>query len=401
MKNIKYKFVFWLFLLPLIFICGCWDAKDLQNLAIVSAVGIDVDEKLPGKVVVTVQIIKPGEVRSASGGGGGGESSEGSSASQKPAYVMVSSSGNTISEVFQNFVHQVDRELYLSQNQIIVFGKEAARRGVYPYVDYFIRIRESRETTWILVAEGKASEILETNLGLEKIPAIAINRLVVNRELASQASGTTLHDFVSSMLSETSAAYTSLIQVTGTEDKKIRLAGTAVFKEDKFIGAFDKTETRGFLWVINKVKSGVITVKSARGEFNLDVLQANTKMVPEIRQGKVKIKLVINVQYGVRGTEKSEDFTKPDLTESLQILVGQAVRREVMAAVGKAFQFDADVFGFGEAVHRKFPKEWEKMKPEWEQQFLMTDVRVKTNNRQRTIGLNVKALLPDTRYFQR
>lgn len=395
-KTIKNKFILWLLLFPLIFMGGCWDARDLQNLAIVSAVGIDLDEKLPGKVVVTIQIIKPGEVKSASGGGGsGGGSGNGSSANQKPTYIMVSSSGKTISEVFRNFVNQVDRQIFLSQNQIIVFGKEAAQRGVYPYLDYFIRIRESRETTWILVAEGKAGEVIETNLGLEKIPAMAINRLVINRELASQASGATLHEFAASMMSEASATYTSLIQVIGTEEKKIRLAGTAVFKGDKLIGEFDKAETRGFLWVTNKVKKGIITVEFARGDLNLDILRAHSKMVPEIRQNKVNIKLVINVQYGIRGTEKSEDFTKPELTESLQILVGQAIRREVMAALSRAYQFDADVFGFGEAVHRKLPKEWKIMKPLWEQQFLMTKVSIKTNIRQKTIGLNSKAFLPE------
>ncbi len=395
-KRLSGNIVFSLLLIGIIFFSGCWDAKELANLALVSAIGIDLDEKHPRHVLVTIQIIKPGEIKSASAGGDSSGGAEGKpSTSKKQPYLMVSSSGETVSEVFRNFVYQVNRELYFADNQIIVFGKEAARKGVLPYLDYFMRTREPRENVWILVAEGKAKEILETNFGLEKIPANEINQLIINRGMASQAGAATQEEFLSRLMSKASANYTSFIQVIGTtEKKKISLVGTAVFKGDKLVGEFDKKETRGLLWVINKVKRGNITVKSAGGIFNLDILRAGSKMVPEIQSEEVRIKITVNVEYGLTGETKSEDLTNLHFIETIEVLAGRTIRGEIKAALRKAFLFNTDVFGFGEAIHRKFPKEWKIMKPVWDQQFLATNVSIKINSRLRSIGFSVKPLIP-------
>jgi spore germination protein KC len=376
-----------------IFLSGCWDAKELQNLAIVSAVGIDLDEKQPGKVLVTIQIIKPGEVKSSGGDSAGGDGS--TFGGQQKAYITASSSGKTVSEAFRNFVTQVDRELYLSQNQIIVFGKAAAEQGVYSFLNYFIRTHEPRETNWILVADGKARDIMDTNLGLEKIPALETNRLIINREVASQASGTKIQDFLFGLLSKDTSVYTSFIQVKDNMgDKKIQLAGSAVFKGDKFVGQFDKKETRGLLWIVNKVKRGVISVKTPTlGQVDFGILNATSKIEPEVNAGKITMKLQIDTDYGLISELKAEDLSKQEINKLLEHLVRQRICQEIQAALKKAFLLNTDVFGFGEMVHREFPKDWKAIQPNWAQIFTKTQVNIRIRARLKSVGLLTGSIL--------
>ena len=392
-KKFKNKLALLLLLSCLIYANGCWDAKDLANLAIVSAVAVDLDEKQPGQVLITIQIIKPGEVKS---GAGSSESESGKPATgQRPPYLMVSSSGKTVAEAFRNFAGQINRELYLSHNQFIVISKDVAQKGMLPVLDYFIRTRQTRETNWVLISDGKASDIIATSSGLEKIPANEITRLIINHDLASQASAITLDEFARKSLSKASSICASLVRLSDASGKKeIQLTGAAVIKAGKFIGELDQTETRGLLWVTNKVKRGNITVTSSRGDFNLGILRAAGKLVPEVRHGKVTMKLIINVEYGLTGETEQADFTDPQPARLMETLVRQTIRREINAAFAAAFHLDADVFGLGELIHQQFPTEWKLLQPVWDRQFLNTGIGIKVNTRLKTVGLLIKPLVP-------
>ncbi|MHB1407833.1 MAG: Ger(x)C family spore germination protein, partial [Desulfitobacteriaceae bacterium] len=73
MKKVRLKFLIFLLLLPsiTIFITGCWNQRDLNKLAIVSAIGIDKDEDQGVKV--TVQIVKPTVAKVGGAAKGGSE----------------------------------------------------------------------------------------------------------------------------------------------------------------------------------------------------------------------------------------------------------------------------------------------------------------------------------------
>ena len=301
-----YKIILIMLIICLLAVNGCWDAEELGNLAIVAAVGIDQDDKT-GMILITAQIIKPGEVKSASSGGEGGGGEQPRKGGSQQAFLIVQSTGKTVSEAFRNFAFQLNRELYLSDNQIIVLGSAVAKKGVRPLLDYFIREREPREITWILVAKGKASEVLEAQMGLEKIPAIEITRLIENRNTTSQVSGITLAEFANRLMSKTTAAYATSIKLMG-EPKKAQLIGTAIFKDDRYVGQLDKTETRGFLWVIGKVVRGIITVNSPKGgQFNFGILKAKSEISPELDFGKLNIRVEVTAQCSLSNETMPEE----------------------------------------------------------------------------------------------
>lgn len=57
------------------------------------------------------------------------------------------------------------------------------------------------------------------------------------------------------------------------------------------------------------------------------------------------------------------------------------VKRDVKAALKKTQQvYKVDIFGLGEAVHRKYPNEWKELKSEWSDSFpeVQVDIQVKS-----------------------
>ncbi|MDD4145987.1 MAG: Ger(x)C family spore germination protein, partial [Clostridia bacterium] len=190
---------FLLFLLfSIIVVTGCWDRRELDSLGIVLGTGIDKGKEDPTQVQITVQIVKPGEIKGPSGGGNGG------GGKGKP-YLNVMNSGEAVFDTIREFTHVVNRRLYFSHNQILIIGQEAAEAGVGKYLDLFFRDPEPRLNTWVIVARGKADEALETNAELEQVPALNIAQLIEARAATSEASAVDLHDFMTCLMSKTTA----------------------------------------------------------------------------------------------------------------------------------------------------------------------------------------------------
>jgi spore germination protein KC len=382
-------------LLLLTVISGCWDVRELSTLAIVASAGIDLADK-PGKVLMTVQIIKPGEVKSGSSSTGEDSSGGAGQIAAGPPIWVIKTTGNNVAEAVRNFAGISNRQLYFADSQIIVIGREAAEQGVRPLLDFFIRNREPRETAWVVIAAEKATDIIEVKTGLEKIPAMSLDALIENSTLTSISVGVTLQEFVNRLMSKTAAPYASHMEINDeSAGKKARLSGTDVFKGDKLAGTFNQSETRGFLWVISKVQRGLITVKSSQGgESNFEIIRASSKITPELKNNKIKIKVKIIVESNLSSEEHSLDFTKPEEVTALEKLEAQAIRKEIMVALEKAQKLKVDIFGFGEAIHREYPKEWKSIEPQWDSLFPSVQVSLAIRAKIRTVGLQLKPANP-------
>jgi len=367
---------------------GCWNYRELNNLAIVAGVGIDLAGK-SDRILLTVQIIKPGEVRAPEAGGGGG--------GKGGTVWVVSSEGATVFEAVRGFVSHSDRRLYWPHNQVIVIGKKAAQHGARPLLDFFIREHEPRPTAWVLVTDGEARELLALGPEVERIPAVEMAHLVEARASSSQAVGTTVHEFIKKLMSGTTAPVAShIVLVSQGKDKIDDLVGTSVFRDDKLAGQLDKAETRGLLWVTNQIRSGIIVVGSpGGGRASLEIIRSKSSITPRLLGGKIYVKVEVGVESNLACQMSPTDLTKPGRIESLRKREAMAVRNEIMAAFKKAKELGADIFGLGEAVHRKYPRQWSRMEPIWGRLFPQVELTVIVKTKIRNIGLTTKPPLPE------
>jgi spore germination protein KC len=381
-------------LFGVIFSTGCWNYREITHLDMVIGTGIDFDKKAK-QVTITTQIVKPGEVKSPeadSGAGGGGKKEGGSN-----AVWVVKSTGDTVFDAVRNSAKQTSRKLFFSHNKVLILGKEAAESGVRPLLDFFIRDAEPRQTAMIIVADQKADEVLEQKVGDSKIPAMGIDSMLLTQFAHSQIISVNLQEFAGRLMSETSAPLCAFIDIINENgEKRLQIKKSAVFKNDKLVGELDKTEGRGLLWVIGKVKSGITLVRLPRnaGKISLEIIRAKSGIVPVLKQGQLKIKIYINTNSNIGEQTTSEEWTKPEKVRVLSKLQGILIKNEINAALKKARALKADIFGFGDAVQRKYPNEWEKMQKDWDRIFSALQVQIIINPKILECGMNMKPLTP-------
>jgi spore germination protein KC len=397
MKFFSYKIL--IMLLVVLTQTGCWGARELSDIAILAGAGFDIEAE--DKFLFTAAIIIPENLKQSGGGGlqGGG--------SKAGAPVRVSTStGGTVFRAIRNFIPHGCRRVYFAHSKVLVIGKEASQKGIYPIIDFLIRDPEPRPDMSVLISETKACDSLRVYDGIEKIPALGIDRLIKSNANNGYALHVTLQDFNEMLISETTSAVAPMAEVfeeIGFEQektKRLRMTGTAVFKEDKLVGKLELEETRGLLWVMGEVKSAIVDVASFNGEemVDLEVISASSKITPElIEDGRVIIKVSVSAVSNLGAQQATGDITTPESIAFLQDEQSKAIKQEIMAAIKKAKAYNADIFGFGEAVHRKYPAEWKELKAQWDQIFPEIDVQISVKSKLNGVG-SITAPIPNKRY---
>lgn len=392
---------------------ACWDRREVERLGIIMTIGI---ESAPGgKVRVILQNINPAAL--GKGGGGGGPMAGGSG--RKP-YRNRLGEGDTIFDAIRELSRETPRQLFFAHNQVIIVSEELAReRGLREITDFFERHPQIRRTTWLLVGKGQLSTLMDEPGSLEVNPAQQVVGIIDERDLTSSYAVQKLGDFLEMMESEGSQPYTAVltreINKASPEEHKDRLAeghiaephqnvqinGTALFRRDKMVGWLNSRESRGLLWVRGKVKGGVIDIPDPdqKGRIiTLEIIKSKTKLTPEIKDGQIIMAVEIAVESNLGEATGELDVEKPKTIEKLEELQARAIQEEIGSALARAQEeYGVDVFGFGEALHRKYPRQWKEMKNRWSELYPEVQVQVGVKAKIRRTGLITKPTEPKQR----
>jgi germination protein, Ger(x)C family len=375
-----------------VLLSGCWDSIEMNKLSIVSGLGWDMDPDT-GEVTLTNQSIIPSQIRSSSGISGGGEQK---GVGTLQTIQLDHYTGSSLYDALNRYTQHGSRIPFYQHTQIYVFGKEGAKKGIYRFLDTIARNPASRPNVLMVVSEKKASDILEIKNGMESIQAFGMAAEIKLSAEYSKYLAITYLEFSNRFMSKTTAPIAPMVGIfeeTGPEGKKIQkicITGTAVFKEDKMIGELNERESSGLLWAIDKIKKGFVMIPEA----SLEIVKAKSKIVPELRDDKIKITIQIDEESNLMEYKGHQDMTS-DILQELEKDQAKEIESQVMTAVKKSFSLNADIFGFGEAVHRKYKKEWKDLKPRWNEIYPRIEVAVKVKTHLNEIGDVNKALMKD------
>lgn len=348
---------------------GCWNRRELNSLAIVMGIGLDETEN-EDELKMTVQLVDTSSMKSSSKGGGGGSS--------ESNYLNLTGTGANVISILRDFTHQISRKLYIPHNQIIVFGEDLAKSGIRDSMDMFLRDHEARLNVNVLVAKGDAEDIFEAEPQLAKIPMEDISKRIDLQSATSETATLSVLDLMTCLTSETCSAVAPIIEIIENDGKKVSsISGGAVFKDDKLVGELDKTQTRGFLWVMGKVKSGIIKVDVKDQKVNLEIVKADSEITSTIKEdGTIQFKIKIREEGIIASQTGSENMSKEENIKLLQKAAEDLIKEEIQGVIEQAKILDADIFGFGDRINRKDAKKWKTLEKDWDSTFQKIDVQI-------------------------
>jgi len=371
-----------LLILMVIIMEGCWDNKDVTVLSFVVAMGLDLDAQ--GKTVVTVQVAKPSVI---------GINQK--IPSPEPAVSVYSSSGLTVFDAVRNTLSQVNEKLYFHHLQILVISEEIARKSIADALDFMLRDHEGEPMAKLLVAKGcKASEVIEALSDVEDIPAMHLISILDNSENLPFIRKVDLFEILKSLEQEGVEPVVGVVTKTSDKTelniKDLRLTGAAVFKGDKLVGWLDLRETRGFLFVENRVVSGIINIDNPLDEgkmISIEMTHSTANKDVVLQDGELKILIEISVEADIGNKQGTGNLTSEEVISNLEREVEGVIKNEVQQTVELAQKvYKSDIFGFGEIVRKSYPHYWEQIS-DWNESFSELPLELRVVAKIRGAGL--------------
>ncbi|HLO11675.1 MAG TPA: Ger(x)C family spore germination protein [Pseudoneobacillus sp.] len=370
-------------ILSLFILTSCGAKREINELALVMAVGID--KAKDGGVEVTVQVARPADARGQTGAPSGNTGD--------PIWAA-SAEGKTIFEAIRNLAAFSTRRVFWAHNFAIVISEDLAKEGIQDVLDFFTRNQELRMRTWIIVTPDKAKEVVSTLTGLEVIPGEAIDKLFRYSQITAVSPKSELIDVQAAFLSESSEPVIARVKLVdrGVSNKKpgqqgayqqIQLSGAGVFKGEKLVGTLSSEETKGLLPFIEKVESGVVVLKCPRDEsksITLETKHEKFDVIPGYKKNKPSFLIKMKLDTDV--VEASCPFTIDNNQEvkELEKELEKSVKENIETVVKKAQkEYQSDFLELGKVFNNKYPSEWKKMKNTWPQQFADAKVKVKVD----------------------
>lgn len=388
MRSVKKVLFVAMLVLLTAFLPGCWDRREVEDLAIAVAMGVDLVEVGGQQLIRFVPVVvKPGEiVAGTTGGEGGGGSTKGS--------VIIPATGKSVWDAERNWATASSRKLYLPHAEVIIIGERYARAGVGELVDFLERKFDMRlRPAALLVFQGgealdalKVPPLQESTIGQE------IQGMLGNRTRASKSLRACLCTFSMLWSADGVEPFATRLVLDRDQDGKpsLRLDGAALFNDDRLVGWLSPTETRGLLWVRGEVPgstiniSGIIVVPSPADPskmMSLEISKARSRIRSSIENGRIVMRVEIE-EEGILGEMPSPlDLLDPAVIAGLEKAQDEVIASEVRAALEKAQSVRSDVFGFGEILRRQHPEEWQQVKGDWRQLFAELQVEVVVNSR--------------------
>ena len=379
-NNLFKKLILILLLSILLFsLTGCYDAKGVETLSYVVAIGLDVGEN--NLLKLTLQLATTGE----SGGG----------PSLYTDTTITSVECTSINSGFNLINSYISKQIYLAHCKIIVISEELAAEGISEYISTFANNIEIRPDCNILISRCDASDFLNASSpGLETLVAKHYDLVFNSITYTGFSSDATLFSVFSALEDEYCHPTAILSGITSSEQgqststsnfvdldgnykagntpvdsqNELENMGLAVFYEDNLVGELTGIETVCHLMFTNSFHHTVLSIPNPfveNGFIDLSLLKKDN-MSKEVKliNGSPYIKGKVSLIGNIVSMDIGLDFSSSENIEILEEYASNYLKEHLLNYLYKTSKdFGTDIVGFGRILLKKYWtfEEWEKI----------------------------------------
>lgn len=377
---------------------GCWDRKELSEIQLVSGMAIDLGEN--AKYKVTIEGLNAIELNSRTAGGNAPSTVEGIE-------------GDSLSEITHQFNQYLAQGLIYSHMKLLVISEEAVKLGMLDFIDYLERNRELRDDFKILIAKGRAEDVLKITYPFKKASSLKISPQIDNL-LGDWGGdpGVRINDFISDLTLEGKSPILAAVKVKGdpkkggttdnmtkvVPDAIVEIESLGVFKGGKLKGFVELEDTRNYLWITNQLKKTTLTVNCEGNQYGaVRITQNNTDVDVKWENGRPHIKVQVKSEGYLEGTQCYKTVDSVKTYKKYESLTNKTAAKDIKNTIKKVQkEFGSDIFGFGEILRRQNNRQFMKVKDNWNDYFVEAKVDVDYDITIRRSGIRKESFLTET-----
>ena len=365
MKKIKLI----LLILPIFLISGCSNYRELNDIAIVSALGIDKSENGYKMVVQVMNTKKEGQDTNSSG--------------QQPKFTTYKTEGNTIQKMLRDTVLESPRRLYMSHMQLLIISEDLAKESINDILDWFARDSESRKQFYVLISRNdQTEEILNTLTAIETLNSKKIvDNVNTDNRFLGVAEDTTFENILSIYLNDKQEMLLPSIKTIGptnegeenfnieqsSPDTKILLAPMAVFKNDKLVGYLTEEESIAMSFIKNKIDTTIIEYKCNNEDYIAsEIINSKTKLEVSSKGKNPELTIKINGSANINEINCHYNLEDHQVINKVENMLNKKVEKMIKKSIKDINKkYNSDIYGFEDIFYKDDPKYYQKIKNHW------------------------------------
>lgn len=357
MRSIKKIIVSLLLVLMLTSLCGCWNYRLLEDIAIVA--GVAIDKGVEGRFELTIEIA---------------ETQRGKETNVKSRIIHLF--GRTIFDAVRNGISITGKKLYWSHTKAIIISEQIARDEMMNVVDWLDRDAETRTDIELFVSKGMpAKEVLLVDNPTGKIVSYTLESIIQNENNLSKARRTQTWKFANDVLSPGICPRIPSVILWKDHDEVVpQVEGTALFQGSVFVGFIDGEDTQSLLFVQDNIEGGLLVFPLTYEEndltVSLEIFKSKTKLTPIFTQDVPEINIDIETVVALDEVQGPLGQIDGDLIYALEDAAAAYLKQRIEMTIREVQnKYGCDTFGFGNLIYRKRPQKWKELEPDWDAIF--------------------------------
>lgn len=351
-----------IFMFTIIF-SGCWDYADIEKRGIYVSIGVD---KLKDNI----------ELISEVAGFKTSLSKDTDKSSSSNIYKIISYGTN-----FEDARFVQDRKspfpIFLGAVKTVVFSKNYARDGIFPYINRINRIYNYRKTVLPVVTRESPKEIFNLNVPNNLSPGFLIDDIIRN----SSEDGKGIYIDFSDILNITSLKHMGFVlPYLGIDNELITYLGFAVMNEEgRLIDIINMNKSMGLLYLLSN-KPNLTEYVSLHDNSNLisiSPISFKRNIKTEYIDGKVVINIDLKLKEKLDYSYKEMTLTDNDLL-TLENETSKKINGYITSIIKKAQEeYKCDIFEFLRYFRAQNPAAYKTI--DWQKEFPKAEVNVNVN----------------------
>lgn len=377
-NRMKYKLLVVALFLGCLFTTGCWDYRELNDMAIVTGLAID---KKDDQYLISVLIANS-------------KKSQESAKEGEAQTIVYEGEGKTILEGINHINSVSPKEIYIGHLTVVVMSEEVAKEGIFNISDLLLRSPQSRKRFHFLISkDSKAGDVLKILSPLESFPSQNIaNNLLTTSRVQAAAIDVLYTEFLSKVLTPGVSPVLPVITIEGdvkegssegnltqTDPKTIlRLEPDAIFRNDKLIGFASDEEARAVNLINNDVTLNNVTIKCDDTNLIVRISASDTNKSVHFENGEPVITLNVKESGYITEINCNRNLNDPKVIEDIEKEISEDIKEALLRTVDKLQnKYQADVLGFGNLIYKYNHKYWKTVKDNWDtNKFRELEVKV-------------------------
>lgn len=358
----------------ILLLTGCYDQKELNTIAIMTATEIN---KIDDQFIINVQVVNP-------------QSSDKTVNIQAP-FIIYTGKGKTIHEAYREIKRQSSRFLYPNHMQILIINENLAKENISQIIDFFLRVPDIRTEFNVLI--GKNENILNITTPIDDVSGISIlETMKTNNKYLGVTNFVTFNDLANMNLNKNLQIVIPSIEAVNyqeksenkenTEKTKIdslyKLDNLAIFKDDKLLGYLSEDESISYNIIKNKANSILITYECEKNKYmTIEATDIKSKINTKNKEINITSKMTGNISENMCSIKLDNEKNIKKLEKEIK----KYIEKKINTSINNIKEtYNSDIFGFLDIIYKNDYKTYKKIKNTWNKNgFKNTKININTS----------------------